>query len=166
MTLQVALTLRSVQRGYIPDKSFVVVSFLATGVLLIGWRTALAAATQVSIYARCCHRLLLAALKGAYDSCTSRQITANLANLASEPSLPSHRQLAGGDMSLAAISQHLVHRLLQYMLATESLCFVLINVCTLHCVCMQNSSQTQSSQNKQGNPLEFLQLLASLTKRW
>ena len=31
---------------------------------------------------------------------------------------------------------------------------------------LQNSGQQQGSQNKQGNPLEFLQLLASLTKRW
>lgn len=48
MWLQVALVLRSIQRGYIPDKSFVIVSFIATGVLLIGWRSAFAAATQVS----------------------------------------------------------------------------------------------------------------------
>lgn len=54
MVPQVALILRSVQRGYIPDKSFVIVSFLATGVLLIGWRTALAAATQVGIQDTCC----------------------------------------------------------------------------------------------------------------
>ena len=46
--LQTALVLRSIQRGYIPDKSFVIVSFLATGVLLIGWRSALAVATQVA----------------------------------------------------------------------------------------------------------------------
>lgn len=47
--LQTALVLRSIQRGYIPDKSFVIVSFLATGVLLIGWRSALAIATQVAL---------------------------------------------------------------------------------------------------------------------
>lgn len=46
--LQASLVLRSIQRGYIPDKSFVIVSFIATGVLLIGWRSALAAATKVS----------------------------------------------------------------------------------------------------------------------
>lgn len=46
--LQASLALRSIQRGYIPDKSFVIVSFIATGVLLIGWRSALAAATKVS----------------------------------------------------------------------------------------------------------------------
>ncbi|KAL3148581.1 hypothetical protein ABBQ38_014012 [Trebouxia sp. C0009 RCD-2024] len=75
LAVPVALILRSIQRGYIPDKSFVIVSFLATGVLLIGWRSALAVATQ-------------------------------------------------------------------------------------------KSGQQQSSQNRQGNPLEFLHLLASLTKRW
>ena len=48
--LQVSLVLRSIQRGYIPDKSFVIVSFIATGVLLIGWRSALAAATKVSAH--------------------------------------------------------------------------------------------------------------------
>lgn len=47
--LQTALVLRSIQRGYIPDKSFVIVSFVATGVLLIGWRSALAIATQVGL---------------------------------------------------------------------------------------------------------------------
>lgn len=75
LAVPVALVLRSIQRGYIPDKSFVIVSFIATGVLLIGWRSALAAATQ-------------------------------------------------------------------------------------------KSNQGQERQNKRGNPLEFLQLLASLTKRW
>ncbi len=48
--LQASLVLRSIQRGYIPDKSFVIVSFIATGVLLIGWRSALAAATKVSAH--------------------------------------------------------------------------------------------------------------------
>lgn len=47
--MQIALVLRSIQRGYIPDKSFVIVSFLATGVLLVGWRSALAVATQVAL---------------------------------------------------------------------------------------------------------------------
>lgn len=46
--LQTALALRSAQRGCLPDKSFVIVSFIATGVLLVGWRAALAAALQVS----------------------------------------------------------------------------------------------------------------------
>lgn len=45
---QVSLALRSAQRGYLPDKSFVIVSFIATGVLLVGWRAALAAYLQVS----------------------------------------------------------------------------------------------------------------------
>lgn len=49
LMLQTALVLRSIQRGYIPDKSFVIVSFLATGVLLIGWRSALAVTTQVGL---------------------------------------------------------------------------------------------------------------------
>lgn len=71
----IALVLRSVQRGYLPDKSFVIVSFVATGILLIGWRSALAAVSK-------------------------------------------------------------------------------------------KSTSSQSRQDKQGNPLEFLQLLTSLTKRW
>ena len=37
---------------------------------------------------------------------------------------------------------------------------------TSRCHALQNSGQQQGSQNRQGNPLEFLQLLASLTKRW
>ncbi|DBA92655.1 TPA: hypothetical protein ACH3X1_002868 [Trebouxia sp. C0004] len=75
LAVPASLVLRSIQRGYMPDKSFVIVSFIATGVLLIGWRSALAAATE-------------------------------------------------------------------------------------------KSGQGQERQNKRGNPLEFLQLLASLTKRW
>jgi len=75
LAVPASLVLRSIQRGYIPDKSFVIVSFIATGVLLIGWRSALAAATK-------------------------------------------------------------------------------------------KSGHGQERQNKRGNPLEFLQLLASLTKRW
>lgn len=47
---QVALALRSAQRGYLPDKSFVIVAFIATGVLLVGWRAALAAILQVGVF--------------------------------------------------------------------------------------------------------------------
>lgn len=61
--LQTALVLRSIQRGYIPDKSFVIVSFVATGVLLIGWRSALAIATQVGLV---CARSINAQLPKAY----------------------------------------------------------------------------------------------------
>ena len=59
LLVQIALVLRSAQRGYIPDKSFVIVSFLATGVLLIGWRSALAVATQVAIALLLCLILTL-----------------------------------------------------------------------------------------------------------
>jgi hypothetical protein len=43
-----ALALRALSRGYLPDTSFVIVSFVATGVLLLGWRGALAAATPAA----------------------------------------------------------------------------------------------------------------------
>lgn len=36
---------RAATRGYFPDPSFIAVSMAATGVFLVGWRTALAAAT-------------------------------------------------------------------------------------------------------------------------
>ncbi|KAI7839351.1 hypothetical protein COHA_006877 [Chlorella ohadii] len=36
---------RAAARGYFPDPSFIAVSMAATGVFLVGWRTALAAAT-------------------------------------------------------------------------------------------------------------------------
>ncbi|EIE23939.1 hypothetical protein COCSUDRAFT_62467 [Coccomyxa subellipsoidea C-169] len=41
----VGVALRSLSRGYFPDKAFVIVSFAVTAVFLIGWRSALAAAT-------------------------------------------------------------------------------------------------------------------------
>lgn len=43
--IPVGLLLRSVFKGYVPDTSFLLVSMAATGVFLIGWRAALAAAT-------------------------------------------------------------------------------------------------------------------------
>lgn len=36
---------RSLARGYAPDKAFVIVTLVVTGVLLVGWRAVLAAAT-------------------------------------------------------------------------------------------------------------------------
>lgn len=39
------IALRSLSRGYIPDKAFIIVSFAVTAVFLIGWRSALAAIT-------------------------------------------------------------------------------------------------------------------------
>ena len=45
--LQVAIGLRSVSRGYIPDKAFILVSLAVTAFMLIGWRTGLAALTKV-----------------------------------------------------------------------------------------------------------------------
>ena len=45
--LQVAIGLRSVSRGYLPDKAFIVVSLAVTAFMLIGWRTGLAALTKV-----------------------------------------------------------------------------------------------------------------------
>ena len=39
------LLLRSATRGYLPDPSFIAVSMAVNGVLLVGWRSALAAAT-------------------------------------------------------------------------------------------------------------------------
>jgi hypothetical protein len=38
------LLVRTLSKGYLPDKAFVIVSLAATAVLLVGWRTALAAA--------------------------------------------------------------------------------------------------------------------------
>lgn len=40
----VGIVLRSISRGYLPDKSFLIVAMVATAVLLIGWRSALTAA--------------------------------------------------------------------------------------------------------------------------
>ena len=45
--LQVAIGVRSVSRGYIPDKAFIIVSLAVTAFMLIGWRTGLAALTKV-----------------------------------------------------------------------------------------------------------------------
>lgn len=39
------LLVRTATRGYIPDPAFIAVSMAANGVLLVGWRAALAAAT-------------------------------------------------------------------------------------------------------------------------
>ena len=41
----VGLLLRTLSRGYLPETPFLVVSMVATAVLLVGWRSALAAAT-------------------------------------------------------------------------------------------------------------------------
>jgi len=35
-----AIAVRSLSKGYIPDKAFIIVSFAATAVLLLGWRAA------------------------------------------------------------------------------------------------------------------------------
>ena len=86
--MQVAILLRSVSRGYLPDKSFVIVSFIATAVLLVGWRSALAAAT---------------------------------------PAPPAE---GAGKVPLTPIQR------------------------------------ARARKDKKGNPLEFLQLLTSLVKRW
>jgi len=40
------IILRSIGKGYIPEKTFVIVSLVATAVLLVGWRTALAAVSS------------------------------------------------------------------------------------------------------------------------
>ncbi|KAK9906716.1 hypothetical protein WJX75_006698 [Coccomyxa subellipsoidea] len=80
--LTVGIALRSLSRGYFPDKGFVIVTFAVTAVFLIGWRTALASITP--------------------------EVDVN-------PSA---------------------------------------------------ASQAKRRRDKKGNPLEFLQLLTSLTKRW
>ncbi|BDA46433.1 hypothetical protein COCOBI_08-5260 [Coccomyxa sp. Obi] len=41
----VGIALRSLSRGYVPDKAFIIVSLAVTAVFLIGWRSALAAIT-------------------------------------------------------------------------------------------------------------------------
>ena len=51
--LQVAIGLRSVSRGYIPDKAFIVVSLAVTAFMLIGWRAGLAALTKVCLVTLC-----------------------------------------------------------------------------------------------------------------
>lgn len=40
------LLLRTLSRGYLPEPTFIAVSMAATGVFLVGWRAALAAATE------------------------------------------------------------------------------------------------------------------------
>jgi len=42
---QAGIAARSLARGYAPDKAFVIVTLVVTGVLLVGWRAGLAAAT-------------------------------------------------------------------------------------------------------------------------
>jgi hypothetical protein len=49
VAVPVALALRSLERGYFPATPFIVVSAAATGTLMIGWRTALAAATTPEV---------------------------------------------------------------------------------------------------------------------
>lgn len=44
-----ALVLRGISCGYAPPTPFIAVAFVATGVLMIGWRTALAAATKPEV---------------------------------------------------------------------------------------------------------------------
>ncbi|CAL5227528.1 g10517 [Coccomyxa viridis] len=46
VALPVAIALRSASRGYIPDKAFIIVSLVVTAVLLVGWRTGLAALSK------------------------------------------------------------------------------------------------------------------------
>ena len=46
LAIPLGIAVRSVMREYVPDKSFVIVSFVATAVLLLGWRAAAAALTQ------------------------------------------------------------------------------------------------------------------------
>jgi hypothetical protein len=41
------LALRTISKGYMPHVSFVVVSMVMTGILMVGWRSALAAVTPV-----------------------------------------------------------------------------------------------------------------------
>jgi hypothetical protein len=43
--------LRAASRGYLPDKSFLIVSALATALFLIGWRAGLAAASEEEVEA-------------------------------------------------------------------------------------------------------------------
>lgn len=44
-----ALVLRGLSKGYAPPKPFIVVSFVATGVLMIGWRSVFAAFTKPEV---------------------------------------------------------------------------------------------------------------------
>ena len=43
--LQAGIAARSLACGYAPDKAFVIVTLVVTGVLLVGWRSGLAAVT-------------------------------------------------------------------------------------------------------------------------
>ena len=43
--MQAGIAARSLARGYVPERAFVIVALVVTGVLLVGWRTGLAAAT-------------------------------------------------------------------------------------------------------------------------
>ena len=47
----VALAIRGISRGYVPPTPFIVVAFVATGVLMIGWRSALASVTTPEVSA-------------------------------------------------------------------------------------------------------------------
>ncbi len=47
--LQVGIALRTIGRGYIPDKSFIIVTVVITLVLMVGWRTGLAALTPEQV---------------------------------------------------------------------------------------------------------------------
>ena len=44
--IPLGLVIRSVIRGYVPDKAFIIVSFVATAMLLVGWRAAKAVGTK------------------------------------------------------------------------------------------------------------------------
>ena len=48
VAVPVSIVIRSLLRGYVPDKAFIIVSFVATAVLLLGLRAAQAAATPES----------------------------------------------------------------------------------------------------------------------
>ena len=45
------LVFRGLSKGYVPPTPFIIVSMVSTGVLLIGWRSALAAATPKKVKA-------------------------------------------------------------------------------------------------------------------
>ena len=42
---QAGIAARSLARGYVPEKAFIIVTLVVTGVLLVGWRSGLAALT-------------------------------------------------------------------------------------------------------------------------
>lgn len=74
--LQVAIGLRSASRGYMPDKSFVIVSLVFTAFTLIGWRTGLAALTQV-IQVTLYQSALLTLTHGAVSTLSCLLLSAN-----------------------------------------------------------------------------------------